>query len=86
MKQPTFNWEAEGKYSKLKQFIWEVKNVFESYTMSQTERIEIRKKWLGRKVLQFLDTLTQAEQERCNTTEGLFITLIKNSNHNIMRP
>ena len=39
MQQPTFNWKAEDKFSKLKNFIQEVYNIFESYYMLQTERI-----------------------------------------------
>ena len=39
--QPMFNWEAEEKYSKLKSFIWEINNTFESYNTLQTERMEI---------------------------------------------
>ena len=33
------------------------------------------KNWLGRKGLQYLETLTTAEKETCNTLEGLFETL-----------
>ena len=32
MQQPTFNWEAEDKYSKLKNFIQEVNNNFDLTT------------------------------------------------------
>ena len=55
----------------------EVNNIFESYKLLQTERVAIIGNWLGRKGLQFLETLTEAEQKRCNTTEGLFHTLIR---------
>ena len=72
MKQPNFNWEAEDKYNKLKNFRLEVNNIFKSYNMSQTEQLAIIKSWLGRKGLQFIESLTQMEQERYNTTEGLF--------------
>ena len=65
-----FNWEAEDKYSELKD-IQEVNNIFESYNMLQKERIAIPKNWLGRKGLQFIETLTHAEQETCNITQGL---------------
>ena len=51
-KQPTLNWEAEYKYSKIKIFIQQVNNVFESYSTLQTERIAIVKKWLCREGLQ----------------------------------
>ena len=40
--------------------------------MPQTGRIAKTKNWLGLKGLQFLETLTQAEKERCNMTDGLF--------------
>ena len=33
------------------------------------------KNWLGRKGLQFLETLTNAEKVTCDTLEGLFNTL-----------
>ena len=53
--------------------------------MPQTERIAFIKNWLGRIGLQFLETLTHTEQERCNTMKGLFTTLKINLNHNIMK-
>ena len=40
MKQPTFNWKAQDKYSELKNVRLEVNNVFKSYSMSQTEKIQ----------------------------------------------
>ena len=42
--------------------------------MPQAEHITIIKNWLGRKGLQFQESLTQMEQERCNTMEGFFTT------------
>ena len=33
------------------------------------------KNWLGRKGLQYLETLTTTEKDTCNTVEGLFETL-----------
>ena len=74
MKQPIFNWEAEDRYNELKNFRLEVNNIFKSYNMPQTEQLVIIKNWLGRKSLQFIESLTQMEQERCNTMEGLFTT------------
>ena len=35
----------------------------------------IIKNWLGRKDLLLLETLTEAEQEKCETSKGLFQTL-----------
>ena len=43
MKLPTFNWAADYKYIKVKNFIQDVNNVFESYNMPQTERIAVIK-------------------------------------------
>ena len=77
MQQPMFNWEAGDKYSKLKNFIQEKNYKFESYKMLQTERITVTKNWLVRKGLHFLETLTEAEKERCNMTDVLFNTLFK---------
>ena len=80
-KQPKFNCKAEGKYNKLKNFKLEVNNVFTTYNTSQTEQLAIIKNWLGRKGLQFIESLTQMEKERCNTTEGLFITFNNKFKH-----
>ena len=44
MKQPTFNWEAEDKYSVLKNFRLKVNNVFKSYNIPQTEKRTITDK------------------------------------------
>ena len=43
IKQPTFNWEAEDKYSELKNFRLEVNNIFKSYSTPQEEQIAIIK-------------------------------------------
>ena len=43
--------------------------------MPQIEKITSIKNWLGRNGLQFLETLIQAEQERCNTMGGLIAIL-----------
>ena len=40
-----------------------------------TEKVPIIKTWLGREGLQFIQTLTKAEQEVCETCDGLFGTL-----------
>ena len=39
MKQPTFNLEAEDKYSKLKTFRLQVNNVLTTYNTPQTEQL-----------------------------------------------
>ena len=43
--------------------------------MPQTDKLVLVKNWLGRKGLQYLETLTTAEKETCNTLEGPFDTL-----------
>ena len=67
MKQPTFNWDMDDKYNELKNFRLGVNNVFKLYTMTNIEMAAKLKKWLGRKGLQLLQTLTQVEQETCET-------------------
>ena len=61
MKQLTFNWNAEDKYSKLKTFRLEVNNVLSTYNTPQTDKLVLVKNWLGRKGLQYLETLMTAE-------------------------
>ena len=75
MKQLTFNWNAEDKYSELKTFRLEVNNVLSIYNIPQTDKLGVVKNWLGRKGLQYLETLMTAEKEACNTLEGLYETL-----------
>ena len=76
MKQPTFDWNAEDKYSKLKTFRLEVNNVFSMYNALQTYKLAVVKNLLGRKGLQYYKkTLMTTEKEMCNTLEGLFETL-----------
>ena len=43
--------------------------------MPQSGKLALVKNWLGRKGLQYLETLTTAEKETCNTLKGLFETL-----------
>ena len=45
------------------------------YNTPQTDKLAVVKNWLGRKGLQYLETLMTAEKETCNTLEGLFETL-----------
>ena len=66
MKQPTFDWSTKDKYAKLRNFKLEIKSMIQNFNISQTERVLIIKKWLGRQGFQLLETLTQAEQEACN--------------------
>ena len=75
MKQLTFNWKAQDKYSKLKTSRLEVNNVLSIYNTPQADKLVPVKNWLGRKRLQYLETLKTTEKEMCNTLEGLFETL-----------
>ena len=75
MKQLTFNWNAEDKYSELKTFRLEVNNDLFTYNTPQADKLALVKKWLGRKSLQYLETLMTTGKETCNTLEGLFETL-----------
>ena len=77
MKQPMFNWNAQDKYSELKTFRLEVNNILSTYNTQQADKLAQVKNWLGRKGLQYLETLTNAEKETCNTLEGIFQTLSK---------
>ena len=72
MKQPCFNWEADDKYSELKTFRLEVNNILTTYNTTQTEQLIMVKNWLVRKGLQLIESLTEAEKDRCSTLEGLF--------------
>ena len=72
MKQPSLNWEADDKYKELKTFRLEVNNILTMYNTHQAEQLGMVKNWLGRKALQFIEPLTEAEKDRCNTLEGLF--------------
>ena len=53
MKQPTFNWETEDKYSERNTFILEVNNILSTYNMPLTEQLAIVKSWLGRRATVF---------------------------------
>ena len=75
MKQPTFNWEADDKYNQLKTFRLEVNNIISMYNTPKTEQLAIVKNWLGRKGLQFFESLTNEEKVIFATLEGLFETL-----------
>ena len=67
MKQPTFDQDAEDKYSELKTFRLEVNNVLSTYNTLQTDKLALVKNWLGRKGLQYLETLTTARNRNCAT-------------------
>ena len=77
MKQPNFSWEEDDKYE-LQNFMLEVNNIFVSYNTPSTEKLAIVKKnWLGRKGLQFIESLKHTEKDKCNTIKGLFEMLNK---------
>ena len=44
LKQPSFNWEADDKFSELKNFRIEVNNIITSYNTPHTEQLAIVKK------------------------------------------
>ena len=48
MKQPSFKWEADDKYSKLKNFRLEVNDIISSCNTPEAEKLAIVKNWLGR--------------------------------------
>ena len=75
MKQHMFNWNVQDKYSGLKTFQLEVNNILSTYNNPHSDKLVLVKNLLGRKGLQYLETLTTAEKETCNTLEGLFETL-----------
>ena len=50
-------------------------NVLFTYNTPHADKLALVKNWLGRKGLQYLETLMTAEKETYNTLEGLFETL-----------
>ena len=75
LKQPQFNWEGTDKYTEWKAFILKVRNILSTYNAQEQDKITIVKNWLGRKGLHYLESLTEAEKQACNTLQGLFDTL-----------
>ena len=75
MKQPSFNWVVDNKYNELKTFRLEVNNILRIYNKPQAEQLVMIKNWLGRKGLQFIELLTEAEKDGCSILKGLFKTL-----------
>ena len=69
MKQPTFNWDTEDKYSELKNFRLEVHNVFKSYDMPDIEKTALIKNWLVRKGLQLLECLLKLKMKNLKCLE-----------------
>ena len=50
----------------------EVKNILSTYNMPEHDKIAIVKNWLGRKGLHYIESITDAEKQACNTLQGLF--------------
>ena len=73
--QPSFNWGAKDKITKLRNFHLEVNNIFHIYGTSNADRVPIIKNCFGRESLRVNQTLTRAEQKACETVNGLFGTL-----------
>ena len=46
-----------------------------SCSMQDNEKVQITLNWLGREEIQFMETLTDEEQEKCKTSMGLFKVL-----------
>ena len=53
----------------------EVKNVLSTYNTPEHNKIAFVKNWLGRKGLHYIESITEAEKQACNTLQGLFNTL-----------
>ena len=75
LKQPHFNWDAADKYSEWKNFILEVENVLSTYNTPEHDKLAIVQNWFGRKGLHYIESITEAEKQVCNTLQGLFDTL-----------
>ena len=86
LKQPQFNWEESDKYTEWKVFILEVRNMLSTYNAQGQDKIAIIKTWLGRKGLQYIESLAEVEKQACNTPQGLFDTLGKHLKHSLMKP
>ena len=85
MKQPPFYWNVQDKYSELKTFRLEINNILSTYNTPQTNKLVLVKNWLGRKGLQYLETLMTIKTEMCNTLEGLYGTLSNKLSLNTMK-
>ena len=45
MKKPSFNWQADDKYSEIKTFRLEVNNILTMYNTPQAEQLAMVKNW-----------------------------------------
>ena len=57
-----FEWNVQDKYSELKTFCLDINNIILTYNTPQIENLVPVKNWLGRKGLQYLETLTTAKK------------------------
>ena len=62
MKQPTFNWETEDKYSNLKTFRLEINNSLSTCNTPEAEQLVMVKNWLGRRGVQCFEMLMNKEK------------------------
>ena len=85
LKQLQFNWDVADKYTEWKVFILEVRNIISTYNTHKLEKIAMVKNWLGRKGLHYIESLTEAEKQACDTLQGQIDTLAKTLGLNIMR-
>ena len=53
----------------------EVKNILSTYNTLEHDKIAIVFIWLGRKGLHYIESITEMENQACNTLQGLFNTL-----------
>ena len=65
------------KYAELRHFRLEGNSILQSYNMNNTEKIVIIKNWLVWQGIHIIETIMQADQELCNTVDGLFENLNK---------
>ena len=77
LKQPQFNWNMADKYTEWKAFILEVRNVISTYNTHGQEKIVMVKNSFGRKALLYIESLTEAEKQACDTLQGLIDTPAK---------
>ena len=75
LKQPSFHWETTDKYTELKTFNPEVRNILAMYNTPEVDKVAIVKSWLRKKGIHYLEILMPTEKEAYNMLEGLFDTL-----------
>ena len=75
MKQPQFNWEVADKNTEWEVFVLELRNMLSTYNTWEQEKIAMVKNWLGRKGLNYVESLMEGEKQACDTLQGLIDTL-----------